>query len=328
MPEHIITVENIPGFTFSCQPHETLLQAAERQGIQFPVGCENGLCGTCKGELISGKTSYGTQEIYGLTPEEQAENQILFCSAIPEEDCTILHNGIEIPPQHYAESATVVDRQSLGPFLTELTLETATPWIYKPGQYLHVVHHQDPSVTLPFSIANGPGTRLLKLHIQILPGQPQEALLKELIHAKSLHLEGPHGNAYLRQSSRPLLLIAGGSGFAPFSSLLEHLIKTHSPREIYLYWGAKKPDRLYSHERLLALANQHPKLHYIPVISEPEGVDWSGKTGLVHEAALQDHPTLLSFECYLSGPYDMVKIAKETFVRQGLSPRLLYSDMG
>jgi CDP-4-dehydro-6-deoxyglucose reductase len=328
MPEHIITVQNIPGFTFSCQPHETLLQAAERQGIQFPVGCENGLCGTCKGQLIAGKTSYGTQEIYGLTPEEQADKQILFCSAIPEGDCTIEHSGIEIPPQHYEEHATVVDRQSLGPFLTELTLETQTPWVYKPGQYLHVLTSSDSSANLPFSVANAPGTRLLKLHIQILPGQPQESLLKTLIQADHLHLEGPHGNAYLRQSSRPLLLIAGGSGFAPFSSLLEHLIKTNSSREIYLYWGAKKPDRLYAHDRLVALAKDHPKLHYIPVISEPEGIDWSGRIGLVHEAALQDHPTLLSFESYLSGPYEMVKIAKETFVQQGLSPRLLYADMG
>jgi CDP-4-dehydro-6-deoxyglucose reductase len=338
-----IKLKNIPGFSFEANSDETLLQAAEKQGITLPVGCENGLCGTCKGRLISGKISYGSQEIYGLTPEEMEENQILFCCAIPEEDCLVEHHGIEIPPQHYDQTLKISGRKKLSPYLTELTLETPQPWIYKAGQYLNIKsplsllknlenleNLENQKTNLPFSIANAPGTSQLKLHIQILENQPNKTLLEEIIAAQALPVEGPHGQAYLRNGSRPILMLAGGSGFAPMKGMLEQLIQTNSPRQIFLYWGAKTPEFLYEHQRLEELSKTHLHFHYIPVISETSKISaksWSGRTGLVHEAVLADYQTLLSFECYIAGPYAMIQIAKEAFVKKGLSPRLIYSDM-
>ncbi len=327
MPEYKISVQNLPGFSFLVQAQETLVQAAERQGISFPVSCENGLCGTCKGQLISGKTTYGNKEIYGLSSEEQAENQILFCSAMPEEDCVVEHPGIEIPPQHYDQILKVKARQVLSDYVTELSLETENPWIYKPGQYLNIEIPSSEKMKLPFSIANAPGTSLLKLHFQILAAQKNRELLLQCLKADQLHAEGPQGQAYLRNSSRPLLLVAGGSGFAPFSAILEHLFQTASSREIFLYWGGRKPEFLYAHEKLLSLQKTFPRLHYTPVISEPSETAWFGRCGLVHHAVLEDHPNLSAFEAYLAGPYEMVKVAKETFIQQGLSPRLVFSDM-
>jgi CDP-4-dehydro-6-deoxyglucose reductase len=331
-----ISIKNIPGFSFEANPSETLLQAAERQGITLPVGCENGLCGTCKGHLVSGKISYGNQEIYGLSPEEMEENQILFCSAIPEDDCLVENSGIEIPPQHYDQTVKITHREKLGPYLTELTLETETPWIYKAGQYLNIVTsdlESSPPLTLPFSIANAPGTSILKLQIQILETQEHRTTLETLITGETLHVEGPHGSAYLRNSSRPLLLVAGGSGFAPMKSLIEQLINTQSSRKIYLYWGARTSEFLYEHQKLSDLTKLHPNFFYIPVISEPTSHPmnlahgWTGRTGLVHEAVLSDYETLMPFECYLAGPFPMVQTAKSAFIQKGLSARLIYSDM-
>jgi len=102
-----IHIQNIPGSSFSVEEDETLFQAAERQGISIPVSCENGLCGTCKGQLISGKIHYENSEIYGLTPEEQACGQILFCCAKAETDLVIDHPNIELPPEHYEGSFAI-----------------------------------------------------------------------------------------------------------------------------------------------------------------------------------------------------------------------------
>jgi CDP-4-dehydro-6-deoxyglucose reductase len=339
---HKISLKNIPGFSFEAESSETLLQAAERQGISIPVGCENGLCGTCKGQLISGKISYGDQEIYGLTPEEAEANQILFCCAIPQENCEVEHAGIEIPAQHYDQTLTISHLEKLSPYLTEITLETPTPWIYKAGQYLNIIPHPSLSSTsptpMPFSIANAPGSSQLKLQIQILENQNNKIILENLISSENLHVEGPHGQAYLRNSSRPILMLAGGSGFAPMKGLLEQLINTQSSRQIYLYWGAREPEFLYEHKRLQELSQLHSNFHYIPVISESSSsssssspsslsLSWSGRTGLVHEAVLSDYDSLLPFECYMAGPYAMVQAAKSAFIQKGLSPRLIYSDM-
>jgi CDP-4-dehydro-6-deoxyglucose reductase len=326
-----IQINNIPGFSFDADSTETLLQAAEKQGISIPVGCENGLCGTCKGSLISGKISYGSQEIYGLTPEEMEENQILFCCAMPQEDCVVEHSGIEVPPQHYDQALQISGRKKLGPYMTELTLNTPTPWIYKAGQYLNIKYE---NAVLPFSIANAPGSTELKLHIQILENQNNKKALENILEMDTVSVDGPHGQAYLRNGSRPILMLAGGSGFAPMKALLEQLLthtQTKSARQIFLYWGAKSPDYLYEHDRLESLSKAHSNFHYIPVISGeiPSASDqpWSGRTGLVHEAVLSDYETLISFECYMAGPYPMIQIAKESFIKKGLSPRLIYSDM-
>ncbi|MDO8954737.1 MAG: hypothetical protein Q7V63_07805 [Gammaproteobacteria bacterium] len=141
-----------------------------------------------------------------------------------------------------------------------------------------------------------------------------------------LEVNAPLGGAYLRQhSSRPILLIAGGTGIAPHKSLIEFLVQHNTKREIYLYWGARQPDLLYLHDQFLMLSKSLKNFHYIPVIS---GVNdaWHGRKGLVHQIALEDFADMSAFDIYICGPFEMCFIAREDFAKQKADREHMYSD--
>jgi CDP-4-dehydro-6-deoxyglucose reductase len=56
------------------------------------------------------------------------------------------------------------------------------------------------------------------------------------------------------------------------------------------------------------------------------GEDWHGRRGLVHRAALDDHPSIASFDVYASGPPVMVEAIRSEFVAAGLPPEQLFFD--
>ncbi|NCX94411.1 MAG: CDP-6-deoxy-delta-3,4-glucoseen reductase [Gammaproteobacteria bacterium] len=312
----------VTNVTIAVDSEETILEAATRQQISIPVGCENGICGTCKGRVVSGEITYGDREIYGLLPEEQAEGDALFCCAKACSDLVIEHEFIEVPDAFYEEECPL-KVEPITAYVYKLILTPQKPWRFKAGQYLDV-HYQN--AVIPLSIANAPGEDTLELNLQILENTPNRDLLKGLLSAKTLTVKGPKGKAVLRdKSSRPIIFLAGGSGFAPLKSMIEHLIKTSSKRELFLYWGARHPEFLYRDAEVQAWVKQYANFHYIPVISEnvPE---WTGRTGLVHEAVLQDFPNLSSFECYMAGPEAMVKSAVTDFEKQGMAKIFMHSD--
>lgn len=179
-----------------------------------------------------------------------------------------------------------------------------------------------------YSIANSPHfTDVIELHVKtVANGMFTTRVIENLESASVLCLEGPFGNLYLREeSTRPILFIGGGTGFAPLKGLIEYALHKGVKRQLRLYWGARVVANLYEQELLHYWMSRHDNFFYTPVLSEPEH-DWTGRVGFVHEVAAADHPNLSGFDAYVSGPAAMVVVARERFLNSGMSPDRFYSD--
>ena len=165
------------------------------------------------------------------------------------------------------------------------------------------------------------------LHIRHVPGGAFSGhVFEELEERSLLRLQGPLGSFYLRtDTERPVVLLAGGTGFAPVKAIIENALLAPPRREMHLYWGVRSERDLYLPDLPLEWARAHSRLHFVPVLSEP-GPDWSGRTGLVHEAVLADFPDLAGHEVYASGPPPMVRAARELFPEHGLDLERLFFD--
>jgi CDP-4-dehydro-6-deoxyglucose reductase len=140
-------------------------------------------------------------------------------------------------------------------------------------------------------------------------------------------VEAPLGGFYLREDSmRPIIMMAGGTGFAPLKGIIEHTFHIGSKRPIHLFWGARASRDIYLSDLPAKWAREHDNFQFTPVLSEPES-DWTGRTGWVHEAVLEDYANMSMFELYMSGPPPMVFAGKHAFTAAGLLPDHMYSDV-
>jgi CDP-4-dehydro-6-deoxyglucose reductase len=142
-----------------------------------------------------------------------------------------------------------------------------------------------------------------------------------------LRIEGPIGQFAYREQARPVLLIAGGTGFAPLKSMLRHALERGAPRDLHLYWGARRAVDLYEEALLLGWVERHPRLRFTAVLSEAPGTAAPHhRLGWVHEAVLADHASLESFEVYAAGPPAMIEAIRASFPARGLPPHQLHFD--
>lgn len=318
--------------TFSVNDDETILDAALRQDIDLPYSCYSGICTTCKATCLKGDYDYGDFEIYGIDLNNNPNNELLLCSAFAKSDMTIHHP--ELSPEDtqspYTQQYHIIERSALNNHVQRILLEPVKGdgIAYWPGQYLVIEYEGD---SFPFSIANTPqrdGNRnVIELHLLDAPYNPiGEKLKAALFNHDTVTIQGPLGQAYLREDNEdPILFVAGGSGFAAIKPMLEYCLQHNTEREMTLYWGARHSDYLYYDKALKQWATTHDNFTYIPVISG-EDTDWQGRTGLVHEAALNDHSDLKPYYCYLAGPFEMAFATRDRFIQRGALPQQIFSD--
>ncbi len=225
----------------------------------------------------------------------------------------------------------VVERQHLAAQVMRLFLQPAdgTVFHFRPGQYLDILHQES---RRSFSLAGAPrGDGLLELHIRRIPGNAfTDYVFEELQTGAVLHIAGPFGDFTLRpDSGRRRVFLAGGTGFAPIKSFIEHLAQERARGVLannWLYWGSRHPEELYLHALARGWQQRHG-LHYVPVVSHlPAGKRWSGRTGWVHEAVVADHPDLAACEVYACGPPAMIEAARAAFLERGLPARFFYTE--
>jgi CDP-4-dehydro-6-deoxyglucose reductase len=144
-----------------------------------------------------------------------------------------------------------------------------------------------------------------------------------------LRIEGPYGSFFMREDSdKPIILLASGTGFAPIKAVIEQLQFKDITRPATLYWGGRRPSDLYMDEWVRARMAEMPTLAYVPVVSDalPEDA-WSGRTGFVHRAVLQDFPDLSGHQVYACGAPVVVDSARADYTRlAGLSADEFYAD--
>jgi len=194
------------------------------------------------------------------------------------------------------------------------------------GQYLDII--TDDGQHRSFSIANAPHeSDHIELHIRhVEGGEYTHYLFYDMPLTTELQLEAPLGTFYLRENStRPIILMGGGTGFAPLKGILEHAFHIGVTRPMHLFWGARKQEDLYLDEQPRDWVKQYSHFQYTPVLSEPHS-DWQGETGYVHQTVLAHYPDLQQSEVYMSGPPKMIDSGRELFLRHGLTMHYLYSD--
>ena len=330
-----VTIQN-SGHSFDVRPSQTVLQAAIEADIHIPYGCRNGACGSCKAKLVSGKVMHDDYQNSAMTDAELAAGNTLLCCARPLEDivveCREVGGLTGIKPRILPARVAKKEQLSHDVIALHLQLPASERLQFLAGQYIEFILKD--GKRRAFSIANAPhDAEFLQLHIRVIAGGVfSEYVANELQEKAILRLEAPFGNFFLREdSSKPLIMVAGGTGFAPVKGIIEHMLHNNIQRDIILYRGARQLQDLYMHELCEKWAEFTPHLTYIPVLSEPVASDnWVGRTGLVHEAVLADtinqNMDLSAYQAYVCGAPGMCEVAHTSFVQQGLDADEFFSD--
>lgn len=337
------------GHEFTVVDKETILEAALRHGYALPYSCRNGSCGSCKGRVLSGAVDYGQYEDKALSIAERAAGMALFCQAVPRSDVVIEARELAavagIPVKTLPARVMKMERAADDVMILSLKLPANQRLQFLAGQYVDILLKDNQRRS--FSLANPPhdvqgstnaaGDRMsgaaedefLQLHIRHVPnGVFTTHVFTQMKEKDLLRLRGPLGTFFVREESdSPIILVAGGTGFAPIKSMVEHALAHGGTRPMHLYWGARARSDLYMHALPLQWAHAHPHFHYTPVLSEPKPEDqWDGRRGWVHEAVIADYPDLSRYEVYASGPPPMIEAIKRTFGAHGLSLEWLFYD--
>lgn len=309
---------------------ESVLDAAIRQGYDFPYSCRSATCATCMGKVIKGSIDYGNVEPYALDDADQEEGFALFCSAMPTSDLIIEMEDVYGPEYRPAKTVeyTVVEKTKVTDDIHRIVLKPLAEKkiLYTAGQYLYVLCND--GIQIPFTIAKAPTEDgVVELHIRDLhDNQFTSEIFAKIEQNETINLKAPYGKVvYHSEPKLPIIFVTGGTGIVLAKAIIEDMMTKKSPQATQLYWGVSKIEDLYLHETFEAWAKAHTWLTYIPVLST-EIAGWTGRTGFVHEAVLADHSDLSDTQIYASGPNDMVFAASKSFQKHNLKLHWFYSD--
>ncbi len=313
---------NPSGRQFSCEAGETILAAAIRAGVGLPYGCKNGACGSCKGRLVDGAVELGPHQERALPPADQTTGHTLFCCAVPTSNVTIEAREVlgvgDFPIKKVPVRVAALERAADDVMIVSLQLPATERMQYKAGQYVEFLLKD--GKRRAYSIATPPHSdALLSLHIRHMPGGVfTDHVFGAMKERDILRFEGPLGTFFLREdSNKPIVLLASGTGFAPIKAIVEHWVHSKSTRPVTLYWGGRRPKDLYMHALCEEWARTLPNFRYVPVVSDALPEDgWSGRTGFVHRALMQDLPDLSGHQVYACGAPVMVDAAQSDFTAQ------------
>ena len=321
------------GRQFDVRPGESVLNAALRQGVMLPYSCKNGTCGSCKGKLRSGRVHYPFHPPLALNKQEIDAGHALLCQAAPLEDLTVEAHEItavrDIQVRMFP--ARVIEKTLLASNVIRLRLKlpAAQRLQFLAGQYVDALLAG--GKRRAFSVASAPSHEdEIELHVRHIAGGDFTGwVFNEMSERDILRLEGPLGTFFVRHDrpERPMIMMCGGTGFAPLKSMIEDLLEHSDRRPIHLYWGARRASGLYLDELPRRWAEEHAHIRYGCAISEPddEGAEDCFE-GLVHQAVLHDHPDLSDFDVYMSGPPAMIDSARRAFERARVPADRLFYD--
>lgn len=319
------------GHQFTVENDELILDAALRQGVAFPYGCRSGSCGNCLGSVLSGEVDYPAGLPMSLMEEEHQQGKALFCSAVARSALEIEVREIEASNEIEIKTlpARVVSLRKLADDVMEMTLKLPETerMQFLAGQYIEFLLKDNKRRA--FSLANSPSNdEYLELHLRFVEGGYfTEHVFNEMKEKALVRIHGPLGTFFVHDDNKPLIFIAGGTGFAPIKSMVEQLIEEGDPRDIWIYWGVRTEQDLYSDYLPEKWAMQFNNIRYIPVFSDPGAdSDKQARSGFVHHAVAEDFADMSEYAVYVAGPPPMIEAAQQAFTQQGLPQEQLFYD--
>jgi CDP-4-dehydro-6-deoxyglucose reductase, E3 len=310
------------GVSFEVPRDEPILPAAIRQGVGLPYGCRDGACGSCKSRLLEGRVIHGAHQLKALSVEEEEQGFILTCCATPQTDCVVEARSVpgagQFPVLKLPSRVLSLEKVAPDVMVVKLQLPANQNLQYHAGQYVEFILQG--GARRSYSMANAPhelGTPpAIELHIRHMPGgRFTDHVFSAMKERDILRMEGPFGSFFLREdSAKPMILLASGTGFAPIKALIDHLRMKGSNRPAVLYWGGRRPQDLYMDTWCRTQAGELPWLRYVPVVSDAQPEDaWTGRTGFVHRAVIEDFPDLSGHQVYACGAPVVVESAERDF---------------
>ncbi|HEX6245048.1 MAG TPA: fatty acid desaturase [Polyangiales bacterium] len=321
-----LTTARINQQAITVEPRETLLQAALRQGIDFPNSCRVGGCGTCKCRLTTGKVKELTETGYLLSAEELDQGYILACQSVPQSDLDVEVDLARASARGVA--GRVIEQQRVTRDITRLTVQLAKALNYQAGQFANLSIEGLPGVVRSYSFATpARADGQVSFFVRKVPGGQLSSLLNdEDVLGRRVHVEGPFGDFWLRDHDAPLLLVAGGSGLPPMLAMLQSALAAGVSRNVTLLFGAREEQDLYAIDEIQAIASAwRGEFCFAPVLSEAgDAAGWAGARGLVTEQL----PALLEpgAHGYLCGPPAMIDGAITLLREHGVAHQHIYYD--
>jgi CDP-4-dehydro-6-deoxyglucose reductase len=307
------------GHVFEVAGGKSVLQAGLDAGWQMPYSCRTGICRTCRGTVREGKVDYGMVHPNYLPDGDKAKGYALLCQATPLSDLVIELRELEglggIRPRLIPCRVEKAARPAPDVAVLGLRLPANENFRFLAGQYIDILlkdgKRRSYSIALP---PKAEGVTYLELHVRHTPGGLfTDHVFGTLKVRDLLRFEGPLGTFYLREDSdKPIVMVASGTGFAPIKAMCEAALAKGLKRPISLYWGCRTRRDLYMLE--VPERWSEPGLRFIPVLSEPTAqCQWTGRTGFVHRAVMQDFPDMSNVQVYACGAPVMVEAAREDF---------------
>src|SRR5258708_25380218 len=308
---------------------ESIADAAHRQGVNVPLDCTNGVCGTCKAFRQSGEFDPGSFIEDALSDAEAAEGYLLCCQAKAESDMVIdiLASAAACKVKPKDTMAEIVKVEALSAHRIRLSvkpLEGTLP-MFLPGQYVNVTASNE-TVKRPYSFTSAPGPDAATFLIRNVPGGKMSAYLEAKAKTGGrLVLNGPFGSFYLRGRRRPVLFLAGGTGVGPILSMLEHLAaRGANDQPVRLVYGARDDADLVEVERIEALAARIPKFTHDTCCSGPGSQH--PLTGHVTDHFSAGALNNGDVDVYLCGPPEMVESGRQHVAKLGLLPANIHFE--
>lgn len=309
----------------SVNEDDYILDAALRDNIALEHSCGNGQCGACKAKVLEGEFSFIDHHQI-MTHDEINNNIVLTCR-------TKAQSALLLEAEYYPE-LTGISKKTIpckvakihfpvsDVAILTLRLPPTANFKYLPGQFVNLSIQ---GISRSYSLASScVENNQFDLHIRNVDGgQISKIIFHELKEDQLLRLHGPHGTFFVREDARPLIFMAGGTGFAPVKAMVESLIAHGDQRTIHIYWGQRTAAGIYSN-LINHWAQQYKNIQAHIIVSD-DGT-WSGRTGLVHEAILQDFTSLEGYVIYACGSPTMISTAKEAFIQQGMEDGAFHSD--
>jgi benzoate/toluate 1,2-dioxygenase reductase subunit len=325
---HSIALNFEDGVTrfIECRPDETIADASYRLGINIPLDCRDGVCGTCKCQVESGECDRGSYFADALTEEETAEGLALACQTRPKTDLVVAiaasSEACKTRAQTYRARLHSVDRPS--ETTIAFSLDGADGVSFLPGQYANLLV---PGTVQrrSYSFSSPPGAETLSfLARNIPPGVMSTYLREKAVPGTPVEFIGPAGSFYLREIKRPLLFLAGGTGLAPFLSMLGKIAETGSAYPIHLGYGVTNDVDLVGVQRLEEFATKIPGFTFFTCVSARDSAH--PRKGYVTAHVEASHLNGGDVDVYLCGPPPMVDAVRAWLGEQNVTPANFYYE--
>ena len=311
----------------ACKPGEKVLDAAFRAKINLPMDCSDGVCGTCKCRAESGSYDLGDDYIEdALSEDEKNSGLVLTCQMVPQSDCVIAvpasSTACKTEQSRFAATVSKVEPHNDAAVVLELDVDAAAP-VFLAGQYVNIDvpgsgQHRS------YSFSSAPGQSKVSFLIKRIPGGVMSTWLEAAQPGNKLELTGPLGSFYLRAVERPLLFLAGGTGLAPFLSMLEVLARADSQQKVHLIYGVTRDLDLVQVDAIEAYLAKLPNFTYTTVVADTDSTH--PRKGWVTQHMPAEALNEGDVDVYLCGPPPMVDAVRKYFDDNGVKPNSFHYE--